>query len=80
MGDLVALIAERLDRPLRVNHQPDQPGDVPLTFADITRACEELGYHPCTPITEGRDRFVAWYQREVLSDNGPFGGEVAAIA
>ena len=38
-----------------------QPGDVPATFADITRSRAELGFEPKTRIEEGLPRFVAWY-------------------
>lgn len=41
---------------------PDQPGDVPRTFADVTRAREELGYAPKTPVDVGLQRFAAWYR------------------
>ena len=60
--DLARMIAERLGRPLRVRHLPEQPGDVPITYADVSRAREELGYRPTTPIAEGLTRFVEWYR------------------
>jgi UDP-glucuronate 4-epimerase len=59
---LATLIASLLERPLKVRHLPDQAGDVPLTFADISRAREELGYAPSTPIEVGLPTFVAWYR------------------
>ena len=39
---------------------PEQPGDVRLTYADISRATAELGYQPRTSFAEGLRRFVAW--------------------
>jgi UDP-glucuronate 4-epimerase len=39
-----------------------QPGDVPLTWADVTRARRELGYEPKVPLAEGLKRFVKWYR------------------
>ena len=39
-----------------------QPGDVPRTFADISRARAELGYDPQVGVEEGLKRFVAWYR------------------
>lgn len=39
---------------------PAQPGDVPQTYADITRASSELGYAPRTPFEEGLKAYVAW--------------------
>jgi UDP-glucuronate 4-epimerase len=61
LDDLAHMIADRLGKPLLVKPMPDQPGDVPLTHADISRADLELGYKPATPIAEGLDRFVAWF-------------------
>jgi len=42
-------------------HRP-QPGDVPLTWADISKACRLLGYRPGTPLERGLEQFVAWYR------------------
>ena len=41
---------------------PEQPGDVPITFADVTKAGAMLGYAPKVPIREGLKRYVAWYR------------------
>ena len=41
---------------------PDQPGDVPLTCADPTRAQEELGFAPTTDLATGLARFTEWYR------------------
>ncbi len=60
---LVELIAERVGRPLELRYLPDQPGDVPITFADISRARQQLGYEPTTSIPDGLDRFVEWYRQ-----------------
>ncbi|MEO8509646.1 MAG: NAD-dependent epimerase/dehydratase family protein [Chloroflexota bacterium] len=44
---------------------PPQPGDVPGTHADITRAAERLGWRPTTPFPVGIDRFCAWLRLEM---------------
>ena len=59
--DLIHLIEQNLGRKARVRLMPAQPGDVPLTHADISRAKERLGYSPATPIEEGISRFVDWF-------------------
>jgi len=41
---------------------PDQPGDVPITWADIDKAKRLLGYSPQTSMEEGLRNFVAWYR------------------
>jgi UDP-glucuronate 4-epimerase len=61
---LIALIAAAVGREPVIERGPDQPGDVPLTAADLSRSERELGYHPKVGIEEGIRRFVAWY-REV---------------
>jgi len=42
--------------------KPLQPGDVPLTWADITKASQTLGYQPATRLEEGLAHFVGWYR------------------
>jgi len=61
---LVDLISTSLDREPRIVRLPDQPGDVPLTYADITLARDELGYDPVTKLDEGIATFVHWYRKE----------------
>jgi len=61
---LIALIAAAVGREPVIERGPDQPGDVSLTAADLSRSERELGYHPQVGIEEGIRRFVAWY-REV---------------
>ena len=40
---------------------PDQPGDVPITYADVRVAERGLGYRCTTPLEVGVQRFCAWY-------------------
>src|SRR5688572_20523292 len=51
--DLVQGIAAELGVEARVEMLPEQPGDVPITFADVTKAREMLGYEPKVPVREG---------------------------
>jgi UDP-glucuronate 4-epimerase len=44
------------------NMMPIQPGDVPSTRADISKAKEMLGYEPSISINEGVKKFVDWYR------------------
>jgi UDP-glucuronate 4-epimerase len=57
---LVELIADALGRTPLIEWRPDQPGDVPITYADVSRAAAELAYAPKIPIEEGVRRYVAW--------------------
>ena len=60
--DLVQLVASTLGVPARIRFGPDQPGDVPITYADISRARAELGYEPRTALASGVAAFVDWFQ------------------
>jgi UDP-glucuronate 4-epimerase len=42
--------------------QPDQPGDVPMTYADLRKSEALLGYHPQVDIATGLQRFATWFR------------------
>jgi UDP-glucuronate 4-epimerase len=58
--ELVRLIERVVGKPAQIDWQPDQPGDVPITFADVERARAALGYEPTTPPEVGVARYWAW--------------------
>lgn len=62
LSELIALLEKELDTHATIERLPTQPGDVPQTFADITKARRLLGYNPQTPIEDGIRRFVAWFR------------------
>lgn len=64
LGDLIALLEEAMGKKAIIDRQPLQPGDVERTFADVTRAKEELGYQPTTDMRQGLKRFVEWFQEQ----------------
>ncbi|MCA1849618.1 MAG: GDP-mannose 4,6-dehydratase, partial [Acidobacteria bacterium] len=64
LRELIALLERELGRHAIIDRQPGQPGDVPQTFADITKARRLLSYDPRTPIEEGIRRFVEWFNDE----------------
>ena len=59
---LVDMIAAALGRRPEIVWQPEQPGDMKRTLADLTLSARELGYQPRVPIEEGITRFVDWYR------------------
>ncbi|NBV85619.1 MAG: NAD-dependent epimerase/dehydratase family protein [Verrucomicrobia bacterium] len=61
LSKLLDVLQSTLQREARIEVLPEQPGDVPLTFADITKARTLLGYAPTTKISEGIPRFVEWF-------------------
>jgi UDP-glucuronate 4-epimerase len=62
LRELIALIEDALGAKAAIDRQPMQPGDVPQTFADISRARKLLNYNPTTPIEEGIKKFVEWFR------------------
>jgi UDP-glucuronate 4-epimerase len=66
LKDLVLWIAEELAVEPRIDYLPAQPGDVPITYADVSKAARLLGYAPKVPIREGLRRFVTWYRERQL--------------
>ncbi|MBA2433868.1 MAG: GDP-mannose 4,6-dehydratase [Chthoniobacterales bacterium] len=63
LKDLIAGIEEALGKKAQINRLPEQPGDVPLTCADISKARRLLGYQPTTPLPVGLPLFVEWFHR-----------------
>lgn len=60
---LVTIIEEKLGKEARIDRQPMPKGDVPVTFADISKAKDFLDYEPRTSIWEGIGKFVEWYRK-----------------
>jgi UDP-glucuronate 4-epimerase len=63
LKDLIAAIETALGKKATINRLPEQPGDVPLTCADISKAQRLLGYKPITRFSDGLPRFVDWFLR-----------------
>jgi len=66
LRELIAILEKELDAHAIIDRQPPQPGDVPQTFADITRARKLLGYNPQTQIEDGLHRFVDWFRGKLF--------------
>jgi len=60
LDELIAAIEKALGKKAIINRLPEQPGDVKLTYADVTKAQKELGYSPKTEFSAGLARFVRW--------------------
>ena len=63
LSRLIELLEAALGKKAIINHQPLQPGDVPITFADVSKARAKLGYNPRMKIAEGIPLFVDWFRR-----------------
>lgn len=60
LRDLIAMIGRAVGREPVINRLPDQPGDVPITYADVNKARRLLNYNPRYDMEEGIARFVDW--------------------
>jgi UDP-glucuronate 4-epimerase len=60
--EFIEAIEQVAGRKAEKTFLPPQPGDVPLTYADVADLEAELGFKPGTPLADGIGRFVAWYR------------------
>ena len=67
LRELIAAIEREVGRKAVVEVRPEQPGDVPRTFADVSKAGRDLGFHPSTPLAEGLACFHAWFRTEAVA-------------
>jgi UDP-glucuronate 4-epimerase len=63
LSQLIELLEQSLGKKAILDRQPPQPGDVPITFADVSKARAQLDYHPRVKIAEGIPLFVDWFRR-----------------
>lgn len=64
LDELIGHIESALGKRAILDWQPAQPGDVPITYADISKAQSLLDYRPQTRIAEGIPKFVEWFLRQ----------------
>jgi len=62
LAELIALLEAATGKKAQQHRLPDQPGDVPITWANIDKAQRLLGYAPKTSMEQGLRNFVAWYR------------------
>jgi UDP-glucuronate 4-epimerase len=61
LSRLIELLEAALDKKAKLDRQPPQPGDVPITFADVSKARAKLGYCPRIKIEQGIPLFADWF-------------------
>jgi UDP-glucuronate 4-epimerase len=71
LNELISLVERELGKKAIIDPQPLQPGDVPQTFADVTKARRLLGYNPQTQIEDGIHRFVEWFRSSENNSDNP---------
>jgi len=76
LKDFISIVEEATGKEAQIKVLPDQPGDVPRTAADITKARELLGYEPKVAFKDGIHRLAEWYQEEyaVMGEEPERGG------
>ena len=67
LRDLIAGIENALGEKAKINRLPEQPGDMPVTYADISKARKLLGYNPSTRLSDGLPRFIEWFLQSSLA-------------
>ena len=63
LRQLIALLEAALGKRAVINWLPPQPGDVPVTYANIEKARRLLGYDPQTKVEKGIEKFAGWFQQ-----------------
>ncbi|MCA1962822.1 MAG: GDP-mannose 4,6-dehydratase [Prosthecobacter sp.] len=62
LNDLIATIEDAVGKKAQIRQLPDQPGDVPLTSADVSKATRLLNFRPTTTIAQGVPEYVRWFR------------------
>jgi len=60
---LIELLEKELGKKAIIDRQSPQPGDVPITFADVSKARAKLDYHPHIKIEQGIKLFIDWFRK-----------------
>ena len=71
LNELHALLEVALCKKAVLDRQPTQPGDVPITSADVSKARARLGYNPQVKIAAGIPRFVDWFRNRTCYSQRP---------
>lgn len=79
LGEFISLVEKYTGKKANIKLMPEQPGDVPFTNADVSKAARLLGYSSRVTFEQGIQRTVAWF-KEAYGENGERFSEVAAAA
>jgi UDP-glucuronate 4-epimerase len=67
--EFIRTLSELMGRRPKLQFLPMQPGDVPVTCADVDKLHARVGFQPSTPLRDGLARFVEWF-RDWKARNG----------
>ncbi|QDU67415.1 GDP-mannose 4,6-dehydratase [Engelhardtia mirabilis] len=65
LAEMIEIVGEVCGIDPIIDRQAMQPGDVVITYADISKAKRRLGYDPHTTVRDGLSRFVEWYRQQL---------------
>ncbi|MEM9478723.1 MAG: SDR family NAD(P)-dependent oxidoreductase [Verrucomicrobiota bacterium] len=68
LNELIELVEKAVGKKAQIIDKGEQPGDLPRTYADISKSKRLLGFDPQTPIFDGVPKYVAWYRENVLGE------------
>lgn len=66
LKELISHLEDAVGRRAIIDRRPAQPGDMPRTHADISKARRLLGYQPATPIRTGIQKFIEWFEPSLM--------------
>jgi len=64
LNRLVAVLEKLMGVPAKVEELPARPEDMELTWADVSRAKELLGWSPSVGFEQGVEEFLRWYKKQ----------------
>jgi UDP-glucuronate 4-epimerase len=70
LKEFITIVEKHVGSKAIIKLMPDQPGDVPYTCADVSKAYELLGYKASVTFDEGIRRTVDWYNNEYCGGGG----------
>ncbi|HVX15563.1 MAG TPA: GDP-mannose 4,6-dehydratase [Pirellulales bacterium] len=65
LTEVIAALQSATGTKAVIDRQPEKPGEMPVTHADLSKARRLLGYEPRVPFKDGLGDFVAWYRRQM---------------
>lgn len=66
IGSLISIIESFLNKKAKIEKIPMQPGEIPITYADTTKAEKLLGFSPKTSLKKGMHKFLAWFTNSLV--------------
>lgn len=63
LREVIAMIENALQKPIKINWQPGRPSDIPVSVVAIARAKKEFGWEPKVDFVEGLQRTISWWRQ-----------------